>query len=172
HTGHRGRPAVPSAPRDGRAGGGDTRPARRAPRRRGDAGHGPVTASHLRQLASVVGLLVLWQLLVQTGKLSELFLPAPLSVLASMWAMPGWGRLPGVVLWSLIRVVHGFVYGATAGIVLGLLAGAVGWIEDVLDPWVAAVYPIPKSALFPLFLLWFGLGDASKIATIAIGVLF
>ena len=49
-----------------------------------DAGHGPVTASHLRQIASVAGLLVLWQLLVQTGKLSELFLPAPLSVLASI----------------------------------------------------------------------------------------
>ena len=43
-----------------------------------------MTASHLRQIASVAGLLVLWQLLVQTGKLSELFLPAPLSVLASM----------------------------------------------------------------------------------------
>ena len=45
-------------------------------------------------------------------------------------------------------------------------------IEDVLDPWIAAVYPIPKSALFPLFLLWFGLGDVSKIVTIAVGVLF
>ncbi len=131
-----------------------------------------MTASHLRQIASVAGLLVLWQLLVQTGKLSELFLPAPLSVLASMWEMTRSGQLPWAVLVSLNRVVQGFVYGAAIGIVLGLLAGAVRWIEDVLDPWVAAVYPIPKSALFPIFLLWFGLGDASKVATIAIGVLF
>jgi NitT/TauT family transport system permease protein len=131
-----------------------------------------MTASHLRQIASVAGLLALWQLLVQTGRLSELFLPAPLSVLASMWDMTRSGQLPWAVLVSLNRVVQGFVYGAGVGVVLGLLAGAVGWIEDVLDPWVAAVYPIPKSALFPLFLLWFGLGDASKIATIAIGVLF
>jgi NitT/TauT family transport system permease protein len=131
-----------------------------------------MTASHLRQIASVAGLLALWQLLVQTGKLSELFLPAPLSVLASMWEMTRSGQLPWAVLVSLNRVVQGFVYGAAVGVVLGLLAGAVRWIEDVLDPWVAAVYPIPKSALFPLFLLWFGLGDASKIATIAIGVLF
>jgi len=131
-----------------------------------------MTASHLRQVASVAGLLALWQLLVQTGKLSELFLPAPLSVLAAMWEMTRSGQLPWAVLVSLNRVMQGFVYGATVGVVLGLLAGAVGWIEDVLDPWVAAVYPIPKSALFPLFLLWFGLGDASKIATIAIGVLF
>ena len=131
-----------------------------------------MTASHLRQIASVAGLLALWQLLVQTGKLSELFLPAPLSVLATMWEMTRSGQLPWAVLVSLNRVVQGFVYGAVAGVVLGLLAGAVRWIEDMLDPWVAAVYPIPKSALFPLFLLWFGLGDASKIATIAIGVLF
>jgi NitT/TauT family transport system permease protein len=131
-----------------------------------------MTASHLRQIASVAGLLALWQLLVQTGKLSELFLPAPLAVLASMWDMTRSGQLPWAVLVSLNRVVQGFVYGAAVGVVLGLLAGAVRWIEDVLDPWVAAVYPIPKSALFPLFLLWFGLGDASKIATIAIGVLF
>ena len=131
-----------------------------------------MTASHLRQIVSVAGLLVLWQLMVQTGKLSELFLPAPLSVLASMWEMTRSGQLPWAVLVSLNRVVQGFVYGAAIGVVLGLLAGAVRWIEDVLDPWVAAVYPIPKSALFPILLLWFGLGDASKIATIAIGVLF
>ena len=68
-----------------------------------------MTASHLRQLASVVGLLVLWQLLVQTGKLSELFLPAPLSVLASMWEMTRSGQLPWAVLVSLNRVLQGFV---------------------------------------------------------------
>jgi len=57
-----------------------------------------MTASHLRQIASVAGLLALWQLLVQTGRLSELFLPAPLSVLASMWAMTRSGELPWAVL--------------------------------------------------------------------------
>ena len=68
--------------------------------------------------------------------------------------------------------MQGFVYGSVAGIALGLLAGAIRWVDDVLDPWVAAIYPIPKSALFPLFLLWFGLGDSSKIVTISVGVLF
>jgi len=82
------------------------------------------------------------------------------------------GTLPWAVLVSLNRLVQGFVYGSLIGVVLGLLAGAIRWVEDVLDPWVAAVYPIPKSALFPLFLLWFGLGDRSKIVTIAVGVLF
>ena len=64
-----------------------------------------MTASHARRIGSVLGLLVAWQLLVQTGKLSELFLPAPLSVLATMWDMTRSGQLPWAVLVSLNRVV-------------------------------------------------------------------
>jgi len=131
-----------------------------------------VSASLGRKIGSALFILVIWQALVQTGNLNELFLPAPLSVLKAMWALTLSGRLPWAVLASLNRVVQGFVYGALVGIVLGLLAGAIGWVEDILDPWVASLYPIPKSALFPLFLLWFGLGDPSKIITIAVGVLF
>ena len=69
-------------------------------------------ASHVRRIASVLGLLVAWQLLVQTGRLSPLFLPAPLSVLATMWDLARSGQLPWAVLVSLNRVVQGFVYGA------------------------------------------------------------
>lgn len=131
-----------------------------------------MTASHWRQLASVAGLLLAWQILVQAGRVNPLFLPAPLAVLGAMWEMTRSGELPWAVLVSLDRVGQGFVYGSLAGVLLGLLAGAIRWVEDLLDPWVAAVYPIPKSALFPLFMLWFGLGNPSKIVTIAVGVLF
>jgi NitT/TauT family transport system permease protein len=131
-----------------------------------------VSAAAARKFGSSLFILVVWQLLVQTGKLNELFLPAPLSVLRAMWQMILSGVLPWAVLVSLNRLMQGFVYGSLIGIVLGLVAGSIRWVEDVVDPWVAAVYPIPKSALFPLFLLWFGLGDSSKIVTIAVGVLF
>jgi len=131
-----------------------------------------VSLSLLRKAGSAFFILAVWQVLVQTGNINELFLPAPLSVLNAMWALTVSGTLPWAVLVSLNRLVQGFVYGSLIGVVLGLLAGAIRWVEDVLDPWVAAVYPIPKSALFPLFLLWFGLGDRSKIVTIAVGVLF
>ena len=152
--------AAPAAPPHRARGGRDARSPRRAARRRGRARDGLVTASHWRRLASVVGLLLAWQILVQAGRINPLFLPAPLSVLGAMWEMTRSGELPWAVLVSLNRVVQGFIYGAVLGVLLGLLAGAIRWVEDLLDPWVAAVYPIPKSALFPLFMLWFGLGNS------------
>jgi NitT/TauT family transport system permease protein len=127
---------------------------------------------NVRKALSVASLLVVWQLVVALGGVNPLFLPSPASVLVAGGELIRSGQLPWAVLVSLNRVLQGFVYGSLAGVALGLLAGAVRWVDDVLDPWVAAIYPIPKSALFPLFLLWFGLGDSSKIVTISVGVLF
>ena len=125
-----------------------------------------------RKALSVALLLVVWQLIVDLGGMNPLFLPSPASVLVAAWELIRSGQLPWAILVSLNRIVQGFVYGSVVGIALGLLAGAIRWVDDVLDPWVGAIYPIPKSALFPLFLLWFGLGDSSKIVTISVGVLF
>jgi NitT/TauT family transport system permease protein len=125
-----------------------------------------------RKALSVALILVVWQAIVSLGGMNPLFLPSPAAVLVSGWELILSGQLPWAVLVSLNRIVQGFVYGSLAGIALGLLAGAIRWVDDVVEPWVAAIYPIPKSALFPLFLLWFGLGDSSKIVTISVGVLF
>ena len=125
-----------------------------------------------RKALSVALILVVWQAIVSLGGMNPLFLPSPFAVLVSGWELILSGQLPWAVLVSLNRIVQGFVYGSLVGIALGLLAGAIKWVDDVVDPWVAAIYPIPKSALFPLFLLWFGLGDSSKIVTISVGVLF
>ncbi len=82
------------------------------------------------------------------------------------------GRLLDGVIASLSRMLQGFFFGSLIGIVIGMLMGWVRTIEDVMEPIVSALYPIPKTALFPLFMLWFGLGNASKVVTIAAGVLF
>src|SRR4029450_7526438 len=80
--------------------------------------------------------------------------------------------LPWAVAVSLHRVLQGFIYGSLLGIALGLLVGWFRALEDAVDPLVGALYPIPKSALFPLFILWFGLGETSKVMTIMICVVF
>ncbi len=124
------------------------------------------------KIFSFLGILVVWEGVVRAGQVSPLILPSPLSVIGTMASMLVSGVLPMHVGVSLYRFAVGFLLGSALGIVLGLLAGAIPWVDDLLDPWVAALYPIPKSALFPLFMMWFGLGNQSKIVTIFTGVIF
>ena len=106
------------------------------------------------------------------GEVNQLIVPAPIAVLRTMIDLTLNGRLPWAIAVSLHRVLQGFIYGSLLGITLGLLVGWFRAVEDAVDPLVAAIFPIPKSALFPLFILWFGLGETSKVMTIMIGVLF
>ena len=124
------------------------------------------------KLASFLGILVAWEVVVRAGQVSPLILPSPVSVIETMGTLIVNGVLLMHVGISLYRFAVGFVLGSVLGILLGLLAGAIPWVDDLIDPWVAALYPIPKSALFPLFMMWFGLGDRSKIVTIFTGVIF
>ncbi|MEK6602630.1 MAG: ABC transporter permease, partial [Candidatus Binatota bacterium] len=126
----------------------------------------------LLRIISPIVFLLIWEGVVRLGQVNEILVPAPASVLRTMVDLTLDGRLPWAIAVSLNRVLQGFIYGSLLGIALGLMVGWFRAVEDAVDPLVAAIYPIPKSALFPLFILWFGLGDTSKIITIMIGVLF
>ena len=128
--------------------------------------------SRVIRILSPIAFLLVWEAVVRLGKVNELFVPAPLAVLQTAVGMVLEGRLLWAVAVSLNRVLQGFLLGSLIGIVLGLLVGWFRLLEDIVDPIVAALYPIPKSALFPLFILWFGLGDTSKVVTILTGVVF
>jgi ABC-type nitrate/sulfonate/bicarbonate transport system permease component len=124
------------------------------------------------RILSPIAFLFLWEGAVRFGEVNQLIIPAPVAVLRTMIDLTVDGRLPWAIAVSLNRVLQGFVYGSLLGVALGLLVGWFRSVEDAVDPLVAAIYPIPKSAIFPLFILWFGLGETSKIMTILIGVLF
>lgn len=128
--------------------------------------------SRLIRILSPVVFILVWEAVVRLGQVNELFVPAPLAVLKTGSDMLVDGRLLWAVAVSLKRVLLGFLLGSLLGVVLGLMVGIFRVVEDAVDPLVAALYPIPKSALFPLFILWFGLGDTSKVVTILIGVVF
>ena len=101
------------------------------------------------RIISPIAFLVIWEGVVRLGEVNQLLVPAPASVLRTMVELTVDGRLPWAIAVSLHRVLQGFIYGSLLGIALGLLVGWFRAFEDAVDPLVGAIYPIPKSALFP-----------------------
>lgn len=117
-------------------------------------------------------LLLLWEGLVQLDLLDYRFFPPPSTVLVILGRMIGNGELWGHLSISLWRVLAGFIVGALPAVILGLLMGWFRGVYAFFDPLIAAIYPVPKIALLPLFLIWFGLGETTKIVTVAVAVFF
>jgi NitT/TauT family transport system permease protein len=101
-----------------------------------------------------------------------LFLPSPLGVLAELTDMVRSGEIAVHLAASLQRLALGFALGALAGVAVGVAVGFFSMAEAVGSPLIAATFPIPKIALLPLLILWLGIGEASKIAVVALGVFF
>lgn len=123
-------------------------------------------------LATPPLLLLVWEVLVRIGMLDHRFFSRPSDVFVTFANMLADGTLLTNVAVTLQRVVVGFTAGAAVALVVGTLMGLSPWVRAALNPLVAALYPIPKIALFPLVLIIFGLGETSKIIIIAIGVFF
>ena len=113
-----------------------------------------------------------WEGLARTGHISKLFFPAPSSILKTLWQMTTHGDMLVNLGASLERIGWGSIFGIVPGVTIGL---AMGWsqrIRKLLDPFIAAIHPIPKVAIFPLIMIVFGIGEVSKIAAIAISAFF
>jgi NitT/TauT family transport system permease protein len=123
-------------------------------------------------LLAFVLLIAAWELASLAGLLPALFIPAPHEVLRALLRSAAHGRLLAHLAASLQRIAAGWVLGAASGTALGFAMGMFGLARAVGLPLVAAGFPIPKIALLPLFILWFGIGEPSKIATIGFGVFF
>lgn len=100
------------------------------------------------------------------------YLSAPSWILGGLWEYASDGELFVALAVSIYRVVFGFAIGTTAGIIAGLGAGRMPAVRNFFDPLVSFLYPIPKIAFLPVFLLLFGLSHASKIAIIAFSCFF
>lgn len=127
------------------------------------------------RVAGPLGLLVLvalWQLGSMRGWISPLMAPAPGEVLAALWAIAADGTLVRHLAASLWRLGAGWALGTAAGLAVGLPMGIFSLARAVGLPVVSALFPVPKIALLPLLILWFGIGEPSKVATIALGTFF
>ncbi|MEM6849394.1 MAG: ABC transporter permease [Pseudomonadota bacterium] len=117
-------------------------------------------------------LIGLWELGSRSGLISPIALPAPSEAIAAMGDLIETGMLWRHLEASLSRLVMGWTIGTVAGIVLGLAIGLFSLARAGLSPVVSALFPIPKIALLPLFIIWFGIGEGSKVATIVFGTFF
>ncbi|WP_010650527.1 ABC transporter permease subunit [Oceanobacillus massiliensis] len=117
-------------------------------------------------------LLVGWQVLSWAGAIPERILPAPTKVLQAGLELSANGELVNHVSISLGRALAGFLIGGIIGFIFGLLNGVFRIADLFFDTSIQMLRNIPHLALIPLVILWFGIGETSKIFLVALGVLF
>jgi len=124
----------------------------------------------LRRLGLVLALLVVWQLAALRG-LPD-YLLSPLDIGRDFITALGTSELYADAWASLMRAIPGFVIGTVVGVVLGLAAGIRKAFDEMLSPLVFLTYPVPKIVMLPVFMLWFGIGDLSKVLIIALACFY
>jgi NitT/TauT family transport system permease protein len=120
-------------------------------------------------LMLVIGL---WQVAGSAGWVNPLFLPAPSAIALAIYKLALSGALWHHVSVSVMRIGTGWILGTITGIIVGFGIGLSSLARSVGITFISALFPIPKIALLPLLILWLGIGEEPKIATIALGVFF
>ena len=123
-------------------------------------------------LAFPVALALLWEAAVRLGLVTGRLMPPPSKIVSTLAALAQSGELWLHASATLSRVLGGFAIGAAAGTVLGALTGSSDLARRLLDPMLQALRAVPSIAWVPLFILWLGIFEASKLALIALGVFF
>src|ERR1700740_756213 len=112
----------------------------------------------------------LWQLLWVWGL--PAYILGPVDIVKDFFTALGSEELYQHIGASLLLSLPGFAIGALLGIALGLLAGVTRAFEQMLGPLIFLTYPVPKVVMLPVFMLWFGIGDLSKILIIALACFY
>ena len=120
-------------------------------------------------LALVIGL---WQLAGSLALVNPLFLPPPSAIARAIWQLAVSGALWHHLSVSVLRIGTGWILGTVAGVIVGFAIGLSSLARGIGITFISALFPIPKIALLPLLILWLGIGEEPKIATIALGVFF
>lgn len=112
-----------------------------------------------------------WEL--SSGRIvDQFFVSKPSAIAASLWAMATKEMLFYHLQFTIIEATVGYLIGAVAGLIVGFALARVEVVYRIVEPFVVGFYGIPRIALAPLFILWFGIGITSKIAVAAVMVFF
>lgn len=123
-------------------------------------------------LALPAAVVVLWEVAVRSGWVSAHQLPPPSALAETAWGLARDGSLWKHTTTSTLRVLAGFLFGATLGIFAGSLVALVRPAERLLEPSFQGLRAVPSLAWVPLLLLWFGIDETPKLVLIAIGTFF
>ncbi|MFJ2173355.1 ABC transporter permease [Streptomyces sp. NPDC087851] len=126
----------------------------------------------LRRTVGPLLLLVCWQVLSAAGVLHRDILASPGTIARAAGELIADGTLPAAMGVSLQRVAAGLLLGGVIGICLALVSGLSRLGEDLVDATVQMLRTVPWVGLIPLFIIWLGIGEAPKVALIALGVAF
>ncbi len=133
---------------------------------------GLIRAPRLAGLIIPVALALGWEAVVHAGYASGRLMPPPSRLIMSAIALIRSGELQTHILATMTRVLFGFAIGGALGTVLGMLMGASALARRLIDPSIQGLRSIPSLAWVPIFILWMGIFETSKIALIAVGVFF
>ncbi|KPU56365.1 ABC transporter permease [Bacillus wiedmannii] len=126
----------------------------------------------VRAITIPIIVLIIWQLAGVFDLVSKTVLPTPLDILLAFQQLIKTGELFGHLSISVFRAAAGFFIGGSLGIILGTIVGFSTRSEQYLDPSVQMLRTVPHLAVAPLFVLWFGFGETSKVLLIADGAFF
>src|SRR5499433_663249 len=121
-------------------------------------------------LATFVAFVAVWEVIVRAFDVPNIILPAPSAVAEAFWSSLKSGELVWHTLVTLFEILAGFALGAAIGLVTGFVIALFPLAERILYPYIVAFQTIPKVAIAPIIVIWFGFGPSSKVvitATIA-----
>jgi NitT/TauT family transport system permease protein len=121
---------------------------------------------------AVAASLIFWEAIVYALNLNPIYLPRPTQILLALGAMFATGGLLTDLLVTLGRIFGGFALALFAGVLLGVWMATSDRVNAIADNFIAALYPLPKVTLIPLFIIWLGTGGPFMLTISALGAIF
>lgn len=128
--------------------------------------------STLRRFLLVGVLLIAWEILARSGTVSPILCPSLVAIGREVWLLASRSERLVEAWHSLYRALGGFALAVLVGVPLGAVIGRVRVAERIFDPLFSTTYPIPKIALYPIFVFAFGIGSLSKVALVFLECLY
>lgn len=128
--------------------------------------------SVVRRFLLTVVMLAGWEAIARSGMVSPIVCPSLVAIAREVGLFVARSDRLMEAWYSLYRAVSGFLLAVAVGVPLGAIIGRVRWLERIFDPFFSTTYPVPKIALYPIFVFAFGIGSLSKVVLVFLECLY